>query len=136
VAGVLSAAAATLDEAQKGNLTFAYATASFIDYHDKVANVGDSLASLGGAPPSAEVTYLQQLMQAAKPVLESPCVHIGCDWQGQVDVLQRAADGFDQAAQDATEQAASQAPTSHTPSSEAPTSHTPSTEAPSSEALR
>jgi hypothetical protein len=102
VGGVLAAAATTLDDTYNGKLTFAYASASFVDYRGKIQGIGDKLADLGGAPPDAEITHLQELLSAAQPALDSPCDEIGCDWQGQIDALQRASDGFDQAAKQAT----------------------------------
>jgi hypothetical protein len=101
VSSTLQAASTTLEDAHNGKLSFPYAAGSFVDFHDKLHGVRDLLPSLSGAPSPDVVTFLQQLLADAQPALDDPCVQIGCDWQSQSDALQRAADAFEQASEQA-----------------------------------
>jgi hypothetical protein len=101
VAATLSSAAATLEKAHTGELTFPYAAGAFVDYRGKLEGISDTLATLSGAPDSATVDALRASLDKAQPALDEPCVQESCDWQTQLAALRAAADSFDQASKTA-----------------------------------
>lgn len=93
----LVAAATTLRDAREGTLTVAYARSSFASYQQHLDGLDQQLPQQGGAPDQHAVQRLLALYQPAWLAITDPCLEGGCDWQGQVDALERASQAFQQA---------------------------------------
>jgi hypothetical protein len=84
-AGTFSAAAATIEAVHEGWMTRQYAAASFEGFREQSTRTAAALRSVGLA--GVDDASLQQALQ----VVAEPCLDIGCEWEGQRDVLRATA---------------------------------------------
>ena len=89
-----AAASTTLAYAHQGKVTYAYAAASFVNYQSELDGLDQTLPSQSGAPDKRTVQHLIDLYKVAIKVVDSPCLNNSCNWQTQVDALNRASKAF------------------------------------------
>ena len=93
-----SAAATTLSYVHQGKLAPVYAASSFADYQNQLSGVDRQLSSQQDPPTPQTVHSLLTLYKPAMQAVNAPCLKSDCDWQGQVDALQKASRAFLKAA--------------------------------------
>ena len=89
-----AAAATTLAYAHQGKVTYAYAAASFVNYQSELDGLDQALPSQNGAPDKRTVQHLLNVYKVAIKVVDSPCLNNSCNWQTQVNTLNRASKAF------------------------------------------
>jgi L-aminopeptidase/D-esterase-like protein len=89
-----AAAVTTLAYAHEGKLTYAYAAASFVNYQSELDGLDQALPSQNGAPDKGTVQHLLNLYKEAIKAVDSPCLNNSCNWQTQVNALNRASKAF------------------------------------------
>jgi hypothetical protein len=90
LASGMFAAATTLAFVHGGRVTIPYGRAAFVEYRDRLDDVGQQLATVPGNPGGAQARRLARLVDEATKVAEDPCFDPNCPWQAQVLVLQVA----------------------------------------------
>ena len=88
-----AAAATTLTYAHEGKITYAYASSSFQNFQSELSGIDQTLTAQSGV----DAHTLQRLLALYKPamqVIDAPCLSNACDWQRQVDRLNRASQAF------------------------------------------
>jgi hypothetical protein len=93
-ASTFSAAATTLRLTHEGRLPGTYARGSFVNYRDALSGLEEKLRAAGGGHDRESVERLVALYRAAMEAVRDPCLDKGCDWQGQVEALERARESF------------------------------------------
>ena len=88
-----AAAATTLTYAHEGKITYSYAAASFVNFQSELNGIDQTLTAQNGG----NIHTIQHLLALYKPaiqVVDAPCLSNLCDWQRQVDQLNRASQAF------------------------------------------
>jgi len=100
-ASIFSAAGETLRfvHAEPARMTVEYGAGSMINYGDQASSLPDELPTAQGAPDDATVDHLVSLAEPAIAAIENPCLLPDCDWQSQIDALDRARDALLEASQ-------------------------------------
>ncbi len=93
-ASTFSAAATTLRLTHDGRLPRTYARGSFVNYRDALSGLEEKLPSAEGGRDREAFEGLVALYRAAMEAIRNPCLDRGCDWQGQVEALERARESF------------------------------------------
>lgn len=93
-----AAASTTLTYVHSGKITLQYARASFVNYQSQLDGLDQQLPSQQGVPGKSTVDHLLALYKAAIPAVDNPCLDASCNWQAQVDALNRASQAFLEAA--------------------------------------
>lgn len=88
-----AAAATTLTYAHKGKISYAYAAASFVNFQSELSGIDQTLTAQKGANAST-IKHLLALYTPAMQAVDAPCLTNTCDWQKQVDRLNRASQAF------------------------------------------
>jgi hypothetical protein len=89
-----SAAATTLTFLHQGRLSRRYAASSFVNFKAELAGLDRQLPTLNGAPGKATLRHLLVLYRPAMQAVNAPCLDMACDWQAQIDALNRASKAF------------------------------------------
>jgi hypothetical protein len=95
-ASLVSAAAETLRgvHAEPPSLTVEYGTGAFINYHELVVPIPESLPSAQGAPDPQTVDQLVGLVNQSLAALAAPCLLPDCDWQSQLQTFEETKDAL------------------------------------------
>jgi hypothetical protein len=95
-ASLLTAASATLRRVRGDppTLTVEYGKGSFINYHELVLPIPESLPQLDGAPDQATVDQLVAMLNASLSALATPCLVGECDWETQIRTFDEASDAL------------------------------------------
>jgi hypothetical protein len=95
-ASLVSAAAETLRgvHAQPPSLTVEYGTGAFLNYHELVVPIPDSLPSAQGAPDPQTIDQLVGLVNESLEALAAPCLLPDCDWQSQLQTFEETKDAL------------------------------------------
>ena len=95
-ASLVSAASQTLSRVhgQIPTLTVDYGRGAFINYHELVLPIAESLPTLDGAPDQATVDQLVDLLNQSVAALAAPCLLPDCDWESQVQTFDETKDAL------------------------------------------
>lgn len=88
-----AAAATTLTYAHGGQITYAYAAASYVNFQSELSGTDQTLTAQGGTDKRT-VQQLLALYTPAMQVIDAPCLSSTCDWRRQIDILNRASQEF------------------------------------------
>ena len=95
-ASLVSAASETLSRVhgEPPTLTVEYGQGAFINYHELLLPIPESLAGLQGAPDQATVDQLLDLLNQSVAALAAPCLMPDCEWQSQVQTFDETKDAL------------------------------------------
>ena len=100
-ASLLSAGSYTLQyvHSEPARYTVEYGAASMFNFAELVQPIPDELPTLEGAPDSATVQNLVDLVSEALADMQQPCLVGECGWQAQVDRIEAAKSALLEAAE-------------------------------------
>ena len=95
-ASLVSAASVTLSgvHGTEPILTVDYGRGAFINYHELLVPIAESLPTLDGAPDQATVDQLVELLNQSIDALAAPCLLPDCDWESQVATFDETKDAL------------------------------------------